>query len=342
VFGGLYLPHLRDAVAQSLIDCENKLDSIRCATKQWTCIEAQDFNFDGAEELYIANCEISAYISPARGGALYEFNAKKARYPLLNTLARRYEAYHDKLRDLAAGAHGGGVASIHERVKAKEDNLQTLLVYDRNERTSLIDRFLGPAASPETLRDNAVEDLGYFAFEPYMVENIEADESIIVTMQRTGIVKSEETGPQPVNLTKKIVLERARPGMRIELAFVTPGPERLITRYAQEWNFNLLAGNAPDRYYSADGENVGDMSTVLAREAETFALTDEWRRARISLRPDRKVEFWTYPVKTVSQSEDGFEGLYQASCVLPTFRLVLEPGKEEKFRIDIEVEVLED
>ncbi|MHC4660098.1 MAG: alpha-amylase/4-alpha-glucanotransferase domain-containing protein [Planctomycetota bacterium] len=342
VFGGLYLPHLRDAVAQSLIDCESKLESIRCATKQWTCVEAKDFNFDGEEELYIANCELSAYIAPARGGALYEFNAKKARYPLLNTLARRYEAYHDKLRDLSTGTHGDSVASIHERLKAKEDNLHTLLVYDGNERTSLIDRFLGPAASPEALRDNAVEDLGYFAFEPYMVENIDASESIIITMQRTGIVKTEETGPQPVNLTKKITLERTRPGMRIEYAFVTPGPERLISRYAQEWNFNLLAGNAPDRFYSVDGEPLGDMSTVLAREAKVFALTDQWRRTRVSLRPDRKVEFWTYPVKTVSQSEGGFEGLYQASCVLATFRLVLEPGKEEKFRIDIEVEVLED
>ena len=65
VFGGLYLPHLRDAVAQSLIDCENKIESVRCATEKWARVEAR-VSYDAANR--------RAVLDPAGGlkpGATY-------------------------------------------------------------------------------------------------------------------------------------------------------------------------------------------------------------------------------------------------------------------------------
>ncbi len=36
---------------------------------------------------------------------------------------------------------------------------------------------------------------------------------------------------------------------------------------------------------------------------------------------------WRLPVETISNSEDGFERIYQASCIVPRWRVRLEPGQ---------------
>jgi alpha-amylase len=324
-----------------MIDCEVKLASIRYATDQWIRVEASDLDCDGAEEIYLANAAVSACLAPDSGGTLYEFNAKETCYPLLNTLARRYEAYHDRVHELSRAGEEEKVASIHDRVRAKQDKLETLLVYDSCKRTSLIDRFLKSDATVQALQDNSAEEQGDFVERPYEIEQIEARENVQVVLGRTSLVQSERGEILPINISKTITMLREHAGLSVDVTITNSGAEQLSTRYAQEWNFSMLAGEAPDRYYLADGEMCGNLSTVMMRRAEIFSLVDEWRRTAVRLTPGAgtDVEFWTYPVKTVSQSEDGFEGLYQCSAVIVTFPIALEPGERETFHIDLDVEV---
>jgi hypothetical protein len=47
---------------------------------------------------------------------------------------------------------------------------------------------------------------------------------------------------------------------------------------------------------------------------------------------------WRAPVETVSQSESGFERVYQSSMVMPIWRLSLLPGKSWETEIRVRIE----
>ena len=50
-----------------------------------------------------------------------------------------------------------------------------------------------------------------------------------------------------------------------------------------------------------------------------------------------KASVWWYPVETISNSEGGFERIYQGFCVMPLWRIILMPGEEwkEELRISL-------
>jgi hypothetical protein len=47
---------------------------------------------------------------------------------------------------------------------------------------------------------------------------------------------------------------------------------------------------------------------------------------------------WRAPVETVSQSEAGFERVYQSSMVMPLWRISLPPGKTWEVAITLAIE----
>ncbi len=84
--------------------------------------------------------------------------------------------------------------------------------------------------------------------------------------------------------------------------------------------FNLLAPDAPDRYFLADGirrplEFKGEIDTPR------LELVDEWQRVKISLDADPRPLWWIVPVETISQSETGFERVYQGSAILAVWKI---------------------
>ena len=150
VFGGLYLPHLRHGVWKELLDAEFALDNSSHRGRKWVDIERADFDADGFDELLLENAYLNAYISPRRGGSMFEWDFRPKVFNLLNTLTRRPEAYHDKLLAPAqkpepeTPASGEdeyleGIASIHEIVQSKEPGLEKLLNYDVWPRVALLD-----------------------------------------------------------------------------------------------------------------------------------------------------------------------------------------------------------
>ena len=64
VFGGLYLPHLREAIWRNLSEAEGRLRHGEAL--EW---EVFDFDGDGHEEVWLHSDQFSAVVSPWRGGA---------------------------------------------------------------------------------------------------------------------------------------------------------------------------------------------------------------------------------------------------------------------------------
>jgi alpha-amylase len=50
-------------------------------------------------------------------------------------------------------------------------------------------------------------------------------------------------------------------------------------------------------------------------------LQDGWQKIRITLHAPGSDNFWIAPIETVSESEEGFERVYQGSQILARWRL---------------------
>jgi alpha-amylase len=111
VFGGLYLPHLREAIWRNLAQAEAELR--RGTGLTW---EVLDFDADGHDEIWVHSDGFSALVSPWRGGAVEEYTIFAAGLNYANTLTRRLEAYHVLAVERGAEAATGdaGAASIHD------------------------------------------------------------------------------------------------------------------------------------------------------------------------------------------------------------------------------------
>ena len=117
-FGGVYLPHLRNAIYHQLIAADNLLDRAAASPSAWVELTADDYNFDGRQEVQLANDQLVALIAPGRGGQLYELDVRSICHNLLATLTRRPEAYHRKV--LAGDDGRNDVAGVSDRVIFKQ------------------------------------------------------------------------------------------------------------------------------------------------------------------------------------------------------------------------------
>ena len=144
VFGGLYLPHLRNAIWRQLAIAERTL-----RRGESLAYEELDLDYDGYPELWIHSAEFSAVISPHRGGAVEVLTRFSDLINLADVLTRRRESYHELPKQPAHGHgdSGGGTASIHDIEKASR--LTALPPVDAEPRAILVERLLGADVSPD-------------------------------------------------------------------------------------------------------------------------------------------------------------------------------------------------
>jgi 4-alpha-glucanotransferase len=78
---------------------------------------------------------------------------------------------------------------------------------------------------------------------------------------------------------------------------------------------NLLAPGSPDRFFETpEGPQNLRFSGVLP--GPTLRMEDGWQRMKIALHAPASRHFWIAPIETVSESEEGFERVYQGSQIL--------------------------
>jgi 4-alpha-glucanotransferase len=353
VFGGLYLPHLRSAVyehmlrAEFLADRARKAGTAKAVTRKsagrnekasWLAVETGDFDSDGSDEVMLNSGLINLFIDPAKGGRITEFDWKPRFFNLFNGLTRRREAYHDKILQLAdrGASASGGAKTIHERFAVKEEGLHNLLVYDTYERSSLLDHFLGSGVDLEGFMKSAYHEAGDFLGAPYRMKPKKTAASASVLLERDGTV-----GGLGVRVRKEISLRSAGHEVKVRYAVTNQSSEELNSTFGPEFNFSLLAGNAHDRYYDIPGHVLDRRnlaSTGETNDVNRASLVDEWLKLKVTLAFEQPVALWRAPIETVSQSEEGFERVYQSSMVMPLWRISLRPGSTWKTTIRISVE----
>jgi alpha-amylase len=146
VFGGLYLPHLREAIWSELSAAENYL-----RTGEAAAVEEIDIDVDGNRELWLHGACYSVIIAPERGGSIEEFTRFPDARNYVDSMTRRREPYHELPPPVAPPAkHGDGgssqAPSIHDLEKSL--HITELPPVDLDVRAMLQERVL-PAETTE-------------------------------------------------------------------------------------------------------------------------------------------------------------------------------------------------
>ncbi len=151
VFGGLYLPHLREAIWRNLAAAEAQLRE-----REGLSWEVLDLDGDGHDEIWVHSAQASVVLSPWRGGAIEELTRFSSGINYASVLTRRLEAYHvtatGHMADPADG--NGGTPSIHDLESSLRLDERPPL--DADERALCVDRVL-----PADLASDAYARGGY-------------------------------------------------------------------------------------------------------------------------------------------------------------------------------------
>jgi hypothetical protein len=320
VFGGPYAPHLRTELWRNLVRSETMVDQLNPGG-QIPRVEFLDYDADGVSELLFTSPEYQALLKPSDGATLAMFDFRPCGATVINSMQRRPEPYHTRLRQ-ASGGPSGGAISIHDQVRVKEPNLERFLRYDRYPRHSfrlllfeawpsfaqyealqLAER-AGPAAGVFEIRHSSANNAN-FVFE----ETLEPE------------FATDQTTPPRVTITKHFLFGPAPHGCEIScdvnLTFLTPLSRTL--RVGLESILNFLAPSAPDRFFdSAAGQQHLRFSGTVP--GPILRVADGWQGVRATLHAPGCEEFWIAPIETVSESEGGFERVYQGSQLLALWR----------------------
>jgi len=116
-------------------------------------------------------------------------------------------------------------------------------------------------------------------------------------------------------------------------------PEALNCIMGVEFNLTLLAADAKDRVWVLEDRK----KTPVLREAgesknvNNIGMRDGWAGFQANLTFNEPVNIWRFPVETVSQSESGFERIYQGSCILAHRKISLAPSASIRFNITLSI-----
>jgi hypothetical protein len=323
IFGGLYAPHLRSAVLRHLVQAETLLDRLeKQPGNPGVSVSVRDYDIDGRQEVLLGHQAFGIVVRPADGGTVSSLRFKAAGSELVNSLMRHPEPYHELVRQRVSSheAPQEGPASIHERVWSKESNLAALLRYDRYPRTVFRTYVFPTFKQWEDFDYLRLDENGDLAGGTWRVnEPIGEGGAIELESEARHRVNGEELLLRAAKRIETNATNSAwQLGCRTSLSLerLRPAPLALGT----ELVFNLLAPDAPDRYFLARGvrrplEFRGEI------DGPRLLLVDGWQRVRITLDADPPARWWIVPVETISQSETGFERVYQGSAILAVWKI---------------------
>ncbi len=333
VFGGLYLPHIRQAVYSSLIEADNILDQL--TGESGVRFQVSDYDADGADEIICRSDAFTAVFKPRRGGTLLDLALGKVHFDVTDTLTRRKEGYHLKLNRAVTGQPpSDATTSIHDLVLAKEDGLKQYLVEDWYLKRCFIDHFLTPDVDFDRFRSGRFGEEGDFILEPYAFATDGDNGSL--TLTRDGHLW--RPGAQvPVRVVKQFTFDPSDDLIRIAYEISSPTESDIEVIFALENNFNFQAGHAEDRFVLIDNHRHEGSFLDSPRaydDRHVFAMIDEYRSLAVAIHADRPGTIWHMPIFTVSLSEGGFEKVYQGTTFVNVYRVVL--GRQP-FRLNLEL-----
>ena len=323
VFGGLYAPHLRSALLRHMIQAEFQLDCVEGRAENANPdIVATDFDADGQEEILIRQSISGMTLHPADGATASSLRFQPSSVELVNSLMRRPEPYHELVRKQVSSKQGPreGPASIHDQVLSKESHLDALLRYDRYARHAFRSYVFPSSKTWQDFELLRLEENETLARGAWKATSVKAPATAI---EFRSIADIRSSGcVMRVDALKTLTSKVSGSTWQIECRS-SLNTDRSCTdgmALGLELVLNLLAPDAHDRYFLAN-----DVHRPLEFRGEIgsarLTVVDEWQRVKITLETRPQACWWIVPIETISQSELGFERVYQGSAILAVWKI---------------------
>ncbi|RME25635.1 MAG: DUF1926 domain-containing protein, partial [Candidatus Zixiibacteriota bacterium] len=251
VFGGLYLPHIRQAIYANLARVENLLNAYR--PTDGVHFTVKDYDADGHEEVLMDNGDLSLIVKPRRGGMLLDVTLLRQGVNLTDTLSRRREGYHLKLSQAVRAGQQADSASIHDIVWTKEDGLADYLVEDWHLKRCFIDHFFGAGITPDAFAKVRFPEEGDFILEAFTYDVNPASGECRL-MRNGRVLRGGVAIPVHVEITYRLAPGKGSFDVHYRLS--TPHEEPLPADLAVENNLTFQAGHAEDRYVLIDNRRA--------------------------------------------------------------------------------------
>lgn len=299
VFGGLYLPNLRDNAYRYLIEAQ----ALLCREQSYG-IQRGDIDKDGYDEIVLCNPFLYLILGSGQGGMIIEWDRMEKKFNLQNTLSRRFELYHDELDYHPSENEDKGIQTIHHAHHILSMEAAEALRYDFYRRGSFVDHFCGPDIDLGGLQRCDYHEYGDFAISPFQI--VQAGENR-ATLERKGYVSGSA-----VSLRKSFHID----GDSLHVSLIIEQAARSDLVYLCE--LNLHFANPDDIVIRADGETVKAKEITL-HALRCLSIVDPYLDETIKIEWDRECSVFIHPVSTVSQSEAGLELTVQGMMIAFAF-----------------------
>ncbi|MGK2850543.1 MAG: alpha-amylase/4-alpha-glucanotransferase domain-containing protein [Candidatus Limnocylindrales bacterium] len=329
LFGGIYISHMRLATYEHLIAAE---DLAETAAGTLLAAESRDLDMDGVDEVRLADTGQVVTVDLDGGAGIGGWDIRAVRHALGAVMRRRPEAYHEILRSRAlaeavngdaTGADGGGApASIHDAFRVKEPGLAARLVYDGHERRSGLVRALRPDATVEDWAAARAEELGDAVDGAF--ELVDLGEGRLTTRRAATIAGAAVT----VTKTYRLGGDRRTPTLETQLTLEHREGPPIDVRLGLEWSTTMLGGGGnPSAWWDVDGVRTAHDGSGTASGIRVIGQGNDYVGIAVTATLDEPTDAWWAPIETISNSESGFERVYQGSGLLLSWPLRLAAGE---------------
>lgn len=276
VFGGIYLPNLRDTAYRYIIECENILKS--------KAIEIVDIDFNGHDEYKLSSSELLCIVKPNYGASVVELDIRDKKFNLLNTLTRKVEKYHHKAESEYLVEDDSVTKTIHSNVFVLGADKQRYI--DRYQKYSNLDHISDNSLNIENFKSNLFAEYGSFVDSSY--ESV--DEKRAIFKCKGKILDTHAELTKSYKLDRNSLLCDTRIKSKVEESMV----------YANEWNLHFAM---------YDMLKINDM--LLAEDmtfcTKTLSIFDPYLEKTLIFDFEDEVEVFICKNYTVSQSESGVD-----------------------------------
>ncbi|MGM0518483.1 MAG: alpha-amylase/4-alpha-glucanotransferase domain-containing protein [Campylobacterota bacterium] len=283
VFGGIYLPNLRDNTYKYIIDCETMLKTSK---------ETIDIDMDGYDEYKFKSENLLTIISSKHGGQIVELDLLDEKYNLQNTLTRHEEAYH---KEIVIGDSSleekEELITIHDNKLLLKEDMK--IIIDWYLKKSAIDHIVN-AISCESFFNNSFHELGDFANQPYEESK---NRSKKISLKRDGGIYLDKKFDTKIEKSYKFL----KNSIEIDIGLKSSFTKKLY--YFHEWNLHF----ANIQEVSFNNLILEDNQSTLKLHTSELIIKDRYTKKIISFSFQKDIDILIVPLNTISQSEKGLD-----------------------------------
>ncbi|MEM4532136.1 MAG: alpha-amylase/4-alpha-glucanotransferase domain-containing protein [Desulfurococcaceae archaeon] len=298
LFGGIYLPHLRQAIYEKLISIEKIAeDEMNYFSDKSILIKTFDFDYDGVDELIVESKNINLYIDLTDGGTLFEYDIKKPglEHNLQDTMTRYPEPYLDK---------PGFKPDWYRRVSWR--------IHLWNSDTSIYD----------WINNTPFKDISDLAQAKHVISTINSTgEFVLRTIGNIYVFN---------NIVTQLLIEKyvklINNGHIVKYVVTNIGSKNAVGKlgleYHVSWKINRDFETKPVYVVDNTEKDIGETTVVYSKSIYLKSVN----YPVIELNSNKSIETWISPLVSYSRTEKGFREIYQGLAVMFIENVDLKPG----------------